>query len=70
MVVRVRVPDWVDESRVEEQVHRLTEEIVSSTEQSADEARRFFEVDEVVEEIMVSSSLGSQILKTRRKRVW
>jgi len=69
VVVKVRVPDWVDEKRVEERVLRLAEEIVAAGEQSADEARGFFGVDETVEEIEVPKNLP-ELLRASRKRVW
>lgn len=69
VVVKLKVPDWVDEKRVEERVLRLAEEIVASGEQSADEARGFFGVDETVEEIEVPENLAD-LLRARRKRIW
>ena len=66
----MKVPDWVDEERLEERVHQLAEEIIASAEQSADEARKFFGVRETTDEIDLPEHLEARILKARRKRFW
>jgi len=68
VTVKLKVPDWVDEEKVKERALRAAEELVASAEQSADEARRFFEAKE--EEIEFPEDLENKLLKLRRKRTW
>lgn len=70
VIVKLKVPDWVDEEKVKESVQRAAEELIASAEQSADEARRFFEVAEVKEEIEFPENLENKLLELRRKRTW
>jgi len=70
VTVKLKVPDWVDEEKVKEHALRAAEELVASAEQSADEARRFFEVEETKEEIEFPEDLENKLLKLRRKRTW
>ena len=70
VIIKLMVPEWVDEARIKEHVSRATEEFLASAEQSADEARRFFRVAELRGDIEVPEDLGSKLLKLRRKRTW
>ena len=70
VIIKLTIPDWVDEERVKAQVHRVTEELLASTEQSADEARRFLGVRKLRGDIEVPEGLGSKLLELRRKRTW
>ena len=70
VVIRLTVPDWVDVERVKETALRVADEVIGSAEQSVDEARRFFRVGKVTNEIEVPESLGADLLRMRRKRVW
>ncbi len=70
VIIKLKVPDWVDEERVRAQVHRATEELLASAEQSADEARRFLGVEKLRGDIEVPEALGSKLLELRRKRTW
>lgn len=70
VTVKLKVPDWIDEEKVKERALRAAEELVASAEQSADEARRFFEVEEMKEEIEFPDDLKNELQKLRRKRTW
>ena len=70
VTVKLKVPDWVDEEKIKERALRAAEELVTSAEQSADEARRFFEVEETKEKIEFPEDLENKLLKLRRKRTW
>lgn len=70
VIIKLKVPDWVDEERVKEHLYRAAEEFIASAEQNADEARKFFGVAELRGDIEVPEDLGSKLLKLRRKRTW
>lgn len=70
VTVKLKVPDWVDEEKVKEYAVRSAEELVASAEQTAEEARRFFEVEEREEEIQIPEDAENRLLKLRRKRTW
>jgi len=70
VTVKLKVPDWIDEEKVKERALRAAEELVASAEQSADEARKFFGVEETKEEIEFPDDLKNELLKLRRKRTW
>lgn len=70
VIIKLEIPEWVDEDEVRERVHGTVEGLLASTEQSVDEARRFLGVTEVKRDIKVPENLESRILNLRRKRVW
>jgi len=41
IVVRLRVPDWVDEERVKESINKFADELIESSEQTAEVVLRF-----------------------------
>jgi polyhydroxyalkanoate synthesis regulator phasin len=70
IVVRLTIPEWVNEERVKKRIQKFTDELVESGEQTAEEARRFYNVEELSENIEVPPELERKIVSTRRKRGW
>ena len=70
IVVRLTVPEWVDEERVKKRIQKFTDELIESYEQTAEEARRFYSVEELSKNIEVPSDLERKIVSKRRKRGW
>ncbi|MEM2178935.1 MAG: hypothetical protein QW272_08975 [Candidatus Methanomethylicaceae archaeon] len=70
IVIKLRVPKWIDEEKIRERVQKVTRKLIASVEQSADEARKFFEVKEIKEEIEIPENLEEKLLKLRRKQTW
>jgi polyhydroxyalkanoate synthesis regulator phasin len=67
IVVRLRVPGWIDEERVKKNIHVFIDELINSGEQTADEARRFYGVKETNYRIDVPPNMERKILDTRKK---
>jgi polyhydroxyalkanoate synthesis regulator phasin len=70
VIIKLTVPDWIEEKKIKEQLQRLAEELIAPMEQNCDEARRFFEVSELREEIEVPKNLEKKLSNLRRKRTW
>jgi polyhydroxyalkanoate synthesis regulator phasin len=70
IIVRLTVPEWVDEERVKKRIQKFTDKLVESGEQTAEEARRFYSVENLSKNIEVPSDLERKIYSTRRKRDW
>lgn len=70
VIIKLTVPDWIEEKKIKAQLQRLAEELIAPMEQNSDEARRFFEVSELREEIEVPENLEKKLLNLRRKRTW
>jgi hypothetical protein len=66
----LRVPDWVDEERVKKSINKFADELIESSVQTAEEARRFYGVKETRSNIEVPLNLDEGIMDTRRKRYW
>jgi len=65
IVVRLRVPDWVDEDRMKKSIHKFTDELIESGEQTAEEARRFYGVTETHDRVEVPDGLEGEILEAK-----
>ena len=70
IVVRLRVPDGVDEERVRKSMYKFADELIESSVQTAEEARRFYGVKETRSNIDVPPHLEEKIMDTRRERDW
>jgi hypothetical protein len=51
-------------------VQKIADELLITREQTASEARRFCEVSELKEEVIVPEDLYAKLEKLRRKRAW
>jgi hypothetical protein len=55
---------------MKESINKVADELIESSEQTAEEARRFYGVKETRSKIDVPPHLEEKIMDTRSKRVW
>lgn len=70
LIIKLQVPDWADIERIKEDVQKIADELLITREQTASEARRFYEVSELKEEVFVPEDSDARLEKLRRKRTW
>jgi len=63
VIIRLQVPDWADIERIREHVQKIADELLITREQTATEARRFYEVSELKEEVIVPEDLYAKLEK-------
>ena len=70
VIIRLQVPEWVDVERIREDMQKIADEMVVTREQTANEARRFYGVHELREEVDVLQGLDAKLEELRRNRDW